>query len=161
MRSRKQNVSDKHHSGNSEPTYLSVFISRGMNKQASIMSHYLQYLIVSLPTWPKKWILQLIHVKGGREAEGEEEPQLHLLYGFWLFHFMWVVQLESAVFHQTNGSQQVGSLTWLTQDECYKSYRSQRLMAGEINSGSPSSLWMSVKVCACGSYQELLYIGYF
>jgi len=38
------------------------------------------------------------------EAE-EEESQLHLPRGFWLFHFVKVVQIVSAVFHQTNGSQ--------------------------------------------------------
>lgn len=45
-----------------------------------------------------------------REA-GEEESQLHLPWGFWLFHSVKVVQIVFAVFHQMNGSQQVGSLT--------------------------------------------------
>jgi len=79
---------------------------------------------------------------------------------FGFFSFVWVVQLESAVFHQTNGSQQVGSLTWLNQDECHKSYRSQRIRAGEMNSGSPGSLWTSVKVCD-RVYQGPLFIGHF
>lgn len=50
----------------------------------------------------------------GRGKGRQEEAQLHLPQGFLLFRFVWVVQLESAVFHQANGSQQTVSLTWLT-----------------------------------------------
>lgn len=74
---------------------------------------------------------------------------------------MWVVQLESAVFHQTNGSQQAVSLTWLSQDECHKSYWLKRIRAGEMSSGSSGSLRTSVKVSTCGSYQGPLLLEYF
>lgn len=105
------------------------------------------WLSVSVPTWQKKLIIQLLQEKGEGEKGGRTAAALAL--GLLAFLLCVSGVTEICCVSSNKCSQQVGSLTWLTQDECHKSYRSQRIRAGEMNSAALAHCgcqWKSVRV---------------